>query len=99
MTITQKAEGKTLTVQPVGRMDTVTSDDFLAFVQDAFTADYDRLTLDFSGVDYISSKGIRTLLYICKHLDGRKMEITGANDAVLDILDITGFSEAFGVVR
>lgn len=99
MTITQKTEGRTLTVLPVGRMDTTTADDFLNFVQEAFTADYDRLSLDFSGVDYISSKGIRTLLFICKHLDGRKMEITGANKAVLYVLDITGFSEIFGVVR
>lgn len=89
--------GKILTVMPVGRMDSTTSDDFLTYVEQRFTTDFEMLSLDFSGVDYISSKGLRVLLLIYKSLSGRKMEITGANESVKEVLRITGFAAAFGV--
>lgn len=97
MDINAVENGNILTVIPAGRMDSTTSDDFLNFVEQKFTGDFDVLSLDFSGVDYISSKGLRVLLLIYKNLNGRKMEITGANESVKEVLQITGFAAAFGV--
>lgn len=97
MTIHHKKDGRAMTIMPVGRLDSTTSDDFQAAIEREFTEDFDRLIIDFAQVDYISSKGLRVLLSTYKRLNGRKMELTGVNTAVQEVLRTTGFSEIFAV--
>ena len=97
MMINQHIDGGMLKIMPVGRLDSITSDDFLAFTEQKFTKDFDKLIIDFTDVDYISSKGLRVILLIYKQLNGRKMEIIGANASVQEVFHLTGFSEVFGV--
>lgn len=97
MIINQKKDGRTLTIMPVGQLDSTTSDDFQSVIEREFTEDFDLLVIDFTQVDYISSKGLRVLLSACKHLGGRKMELTGLNTAVREVLRMTGFSEIFAI--
>lgn len=56
MTITKKIEGSALTVAVEGRLDTVTSPDLEAALSESLEGVTD-LTLDFSGLEYISSAG------------------------------------------
>ena len=50
--------------------------------------------LDFSKLDYISSAGLRVLLTAQKTMNKLgKMSITGVNDIVMEIFEITGFSD------
>jgi len=55
--------------------------------------DITELTLDFKGVDYISSMGLRVLLQAKKTMksEGVRMTINNMRDSVREIFEITGF--------
>jgi len=52
-----------------------------------------ELELDFKGVDYISSMGLRVLLAVKKELksEGVRLTINNMQDSVHEIFEITGF--------
>jgi anti-anti-sigma factor len=52
-----------------------------------------ELILDFRGVDYISSMGIRVLLHAKKSMktEGVRMSIINMRDSVREIFEMTGF--------
>ena len=60
MTITKNAEATKLTLAIVGRIDTSTAPEFEAHIDEI--ADVTELVLDFAGVEYISSAGLRVVL-------------------------------------
>lgn len=90
MTITKDTNGVATTLTIVGRIDTTTAPDLEKEI-DAL-GDTKELTLDFAGVEYISSAGLRVVLKAQKQMnnDG-KMKLTNVNDDVMDVFDITGF--------
>ena len=54
----------------------------------------DALILDFAGLEYISSAGLRVLLSAHKRMtDKDGMTITHVNDVVQEVFDVTGFSD------
>lgn len=90
MTITKNQEAEKLTLAIEGRIDTTTAPQFEAEI-DAI-ADTTELVLDFSGVEYISSAGLRVVLKAQKLMNKNgKMKLTNVNDDVMDVFDITGF--------
>ena len=97
MNIEHKLDGKTLTVTPLGRLDSISSGDFSDFLKEHFTDDMEALVIDFSHVDFISSKGLRVIIAQYKELNGRTMSCTGANTAVKDVFRISGLAKTFGV--
>ena len=97
MTIDKKIDGNTLVAVINGRIDSSTSDEFSSFLDDNFKSENDKITLDFSNVDFISSKGLRVLVSLYKSLSGRKMEIIGANASVKDVLRLSGLLKVFDV--
>lgn len=97
MTIDYKLEGETLTVSPKGRLDSATAEDFSAFLSERFTAEVKCLILDFSEIDFISSKGLRVLVSTHKELAGRTMEIRGGNASVKEVFRVSGLDGIFNV--
>ena len=93
MDIKKKKQSGTLTVTVSGRIDTVTAPQF----QDGVKPDLEgvsNLVIDFADVKYISSAGLRVLLSAQKTMNKQgTMEVTGVNDAVMEIFEVTGFSE------
>ena len=52
------------------------------------------LVLDFGGINYISSAGLRVLLGAQKKMNAQgSMELINVNDDVMDILEMTGFAD------
>ena len=52
-----------------------------------------ELVLDFSALDYISSAGLRVLLSAQKTMSKQgSMKLTGVNESVMEVFEITGFS-------
>lgn len=94
MEINKQADGSKLTVAISGRLDTTTAPVFEKDLKESL-AGVDDLTLDFSKLDYISSAGLRVLLSAQKILNasGGKMKVSGANDIVKEIFEVTGFSD------
>ena len=94
MEINKKAEGSNLEIALSGRLDTTTAPEFEKSLKESLNGVTD-LTINFEGLDYISSAGLRVLLSAQKMMNasGGKMKVTGANDIVKEIFDVTGFSD------
>lgn len=93
MTINKTKKDTKLAVEITGRLDTVTVND----AESALKNDLDgitELTLDFKGLDYISSAGLRLLLSLQKVMNKQgSMTIKNANDTVMEIFEVTGFAD------
>ena len=76
-----------------GRLDTTTAPE----LENAINGEGDALkslVLDFKGVDYISSAGLRVLLTAQKKMNAQgHMELRGVSEAVMDIFEMTGFAD------
>lgn len=93
MTITKKIEGSALTVAVEGRLDTVTSPDLEAALSESLEG-VTELTLDFSGLEYISSAGLRVLLATQKKMNAQgSMKVCGVNETVGEVFEVTGFAD------
>ena len=93
MNIAKTLEDKKLTISIDGRLDTSTAPE----LDEELKASLDGvevLVMDFTGMEYISSAGLRVLLSAQKVMNTQgEMIVTGANDTVMEIFDITGFSD------
>lgn len=91
-------EGKTI-LSITGRIDTKTAPDFQKEIDNMINAQTGGsldLILDFRNVDYISSAGLRSVLYIQKKINsmqGSNMVIENVNDTVMEVFEMTGFTE------
>lgn len=97
MQIEKKLENGKLTLAVQGRLDTNTSQDLEAeMTLDGVT----ELTFDLSGLEYISSAGLRILMAAHKAMmsSGGKMAIANPNAMVKGVFDITGMSSIFVVI-
>lgn len=58
------------------------------------------LILDFTELQYLSSEGLRALLWISRRVrnGGGKLIFTGVRGSVRDMFDIAGFLDTFSVV-
>jgi len=92
MDIEQERIGKsTVTLTLHGRLDTVNAPQLESKIKEQ--KDITELTLDFKGVEYISSMGLRVLLQAKKTMksEGVKMKIINMRDSVREIFEMTGF--------
>lgn len=95
MKVTTEAKERNITIQIEGSLDTVTASDFHNETSSLPIEEAERVTLDLSKLHYISSAGLRELLILQKRFPQGKLLIQNANEAVLDIFDVTGFSNIF----
>ena len=93
MNIEQKRNGSALTIAPEGYLDTTTAPELKAVLETAL-AGVKELTFDFEKLEYISSSGLRLLLYadrvMSKHGD---MKVIHANNIIQEIFEVTGFAD------
>ena len=92
---------------PRGRIDHSTADDFRSALAPHLAGcgtDGDRLVLDFSGVEYISSVGLRVLILASKQVkkQGGALAVCGLQPVVREIFEISRFNlvlDVFPVLR
>ncbi len=93
MTIDKLAEGRKLTLTPAGRLDTTTAPELEAVLKESL-ADVNELVFDLSGLEYISSAGLRVLLSAQKTMDkSGRMTVRNVNELVMEVFEVTGFSD------
>ena len=93
MEIIKTKDGEKLTVALSGRLDTTTSPDLQASLAEDIDAVKD-LVFDMTGLEYISSAGLRVLLSSQKTMNKQgSMKLTGVCEAVKEVFDVTGFSD------
>lgn len=91
MTINQTNENGKVTLALSGRLDTVTAPELEAALDTALS-DAKELVFDFNELEYISSAGLRVLLKAQKAMNEKgDMKVTGVNETIMEVFDITGF--------
>lgn len=93
MTITKSSQADELTVALTGRLDTNTSPQLESELKDSLDG-IKKLIIDLGALEYISSAGLRVLLSAQKIMKKQGgMVVRGANESVLDVFEVTGFSD------
>lgn len=88
----ERENGKAL-MKIEGRLDTTTAPELEKAINGEGD-DLKSLVLDFNGVDYISSAGLRVLLTAQKKMNAQGyMELINVSEAVMDIFEMTGFAD------
>ena len=68
MEINKELNGNKLNIALVGRLDAVTASDLDKVIQNELTG-IEELTMDFSGLDFVASAGLRVLLVAQKRMN------------------------------
>ena len=94
MTINVERDFELVTLEITGRLDTTTTPNLESVINE-LPEDTKELIFDMSGVEYISSAGIRVLLgaYKKMNLNNGIMRIEKANDMVREVFEMTGLLE------
>ena len=93
MTIDIKKRAKEITVEVVGRLDTITAPVLEKTIADNIDG-VQSLILDFKGLEYISSAGLRIILAAQKKMQKiGSMKLVGVCDEVMEIFEMTGFAD------
>ena len=93
MTMEIKKNAEATVIEVVGRLDT-TSAPALEKAINEDIGDAKNLVLDLKSVQYISSAGLRVLLGAQKKMQKiGSMKVTGVCEAVMEVLEMTGFAD------
>lgn len=93
LNINKIIENGKATILPEGRLDTVTAPELEKTIKEILPG-LEELVLDFEKLEYVSSAGLRVLLSAQKIMNGQgTMKICHVNEAVMEIFEVTGFSD------
>ena len=93
MTIEIKRNVEEITLQIVGRLDTTTAPTLEKTIVENMNG-IKSLILDFKGLEYISSAGLRVLLSAQKKMQQiGKMKVINVCEEVMEVFEITGFAD------
>ncbi len=91
--VQKEKKGSVLVLRLKGRLDAITSSSTEKKIFDLIDSDSNKLLLDFNGVDYLSSAGMRILLSTTKKLkaEGGRLRLCCITNNVMDVLKMSGF--------
>ena len=93
LNIEKTRQDDALTLTLTGRLDTATEPELETVLRTGLEG-VRSLLLDFTGLDYISSAGLRVLLGAQKVMNRQgEMKLRGVNETITEIFDITGFTD------
>lgn len=93
MKIEKNLNEKNLVVALEGRLDTTTAPQLEEELKNSLDGVTD-LVIDLGKLEYISSAGLRVLLSAYKTMRNKgKMKVTNANELVMEVFEVTGFSD------
>ena len=91
MTIEKTTENEKVTLTVSGRLDTTTAPELEAAL-DEVLENTKELIFNLENLEYISSAGLRVILKAQKSMNTKgSMNLTGVNDSIMEVFDITGF--------
>jgi len=97
MTIEKIANGSKLTVVLTGRLDTTTAPKLEAELKQS-VGGVEKLVLDFTALEYLSSAGLRVLLAAQKVMNRQgEMIVRNINETIAEIFEVTGFADVLTV--
>ena len=97
LTVNKISDGSKLTLSLDGYLNTNTSIEINTLLGESLDGITD-LVFDLSKLKYISSAGMRTLLTAQKKMNSQgSMKVTGVSSDIMEIFDITGFTDIFTI--
>ncbi len=97
LNINKTVEGVKEVIALEGRLDTVTSPDLDKEIKDSIEG-VEELILDMEELEYISSAGLRVLLSTQKIMNEQgSMKVINVGDVIMEIFEVTGFSEILDI--
>ena len=98
MNIQEVKEGKTLTVFFEGDIDTTSAPQAYEYLQNHMEG-VEELVLDFSKLNYVSSAGLRVILFAQKTMSNQgKMVIRNVNSDIMETFELTCFTDFLTIV-
>jgi len=95
--IEKTVQDKKATLYLAGRLDLLTASEMEAAFREV-VSDVDELILDLTSLEYVSSAGLRVLLFAQKALSVRgKLTVRNPNETVSEIFRLTGFSDILNI--
>lgn len=99
MKVILNKNGSTLDVKVTERLDTTTAPQLEKELSDQLTG-IERLMLDFSELNYVSSAGLRVLLSLQKIMNKQgEMVVRNVNENIMEVFDITGFVDVLTIEK
>lgn len=93
MTIEIKRNAKEITIEVVGRLDTITAPVLEKTISENLGG-IQSLVLEFKRLEYISSAGLRVLLGAQKKMkNSGSMKLINVCEDVMEVLEMTGFAD------
>lgn len=93
MDILKTIEGKKMTAVLTGKLDTLTAPELEESMQESLDG-ITELVLDFAGLKYISSAGLRVLLTLQKRMNKQgSMVLVHVNEQIMEVFEMTAFSD------
>ena len=93
MKIEMKRNAQEMMIEVEGRLDTITAPTLDNAINENIQ-DIEMLILDFSGLEYISSAGLRVLLSTQKKMQKRgTMKVINVGAEIMDVFEMTGFAD------
>jgi anti-anti-sigma factor len=91
--------GDTCVVTAKGRLDGSASTTFTDRIGPLITSPNPKLLIDFAGVDFVTSAGLRAVLLLVKKVKaaGGSFALCSVQDSVREVLDITGFTSMLSI--
>ena len=97
MNIEKIVDGKKLSIALTGRMDTTTAPELDAELKQSVSG-IKELVLDFAGLEYLSSAGLRVLLAAQKVMNRQgSMVVKNVNETIMEIFEVTGFVDVLTI--
>jgi len=97
--LNEEKKGDVLVIHVKGRLDAISSPTAEKKVFDSINSGQTKLILDFSGVSYLSSAGMRMLLSTTKKLKSLsgKVVVSSITSNVMDVLKMSGFDHVLEI--
>jgi len=94
MELVEEVHGRVVLVTARGRLDGSTSQAFGERLETLAKGTEPRLVVDFSGIDFVSSAGLRVVLSLLKRIKAANgmLALCAVQAPVKEVLDITGFT-------
>jgi anti-sigma B factor antagonist len=98
MNITKTNEGDAIVLMLEGKLSTGTAQTLTDAANPAI-AQTERLVMDFAGIDYVASAGLRVLLATQKAMEAKngKFSLRHVSADVLEVLEMTGMDGLFEI--
>ena len=93
--IDKKREGGTFTFILAGRLNTNTAPELEKEIEEI--PEVDELVFDLEKIDYLSSAGLRVLLFGKKKMGEKEMVVRNSSEEIREIFDVTGFSDILNI--